>query len=156
MENLTRKLAEHQLTLMNEVRANANINIVNCGHCGTLLLHKRKEESIVCWSCKRDMDLSDCPDYLYDGYLENKEFNDEPKKVYKNKVTKSSFLDWYFSDIDVVESFSNNTIADLKRDGKTTLTARQLFDDCGYIPQFICEIDGDDEYNSTEVEFIED
>lgn len=75
MENLTRKLAEIQLTLMNEVRVNANINIVNCGHCDTLLLHKRKEESIVCWGCLRDMNLSDCIDLWYEGCLENEEFN---------------------------------------------------------------------------------
>ena len=75
---------------------------------------------------------------------------------FKNKVTKSAFLDWYFSDLDIAESVSNRVIADLKRDGKSTLTARELFDECGYIPQYICEIDGDGEYVPSEVEFIQD
>jgi hypothetical protein len=75
MEN-RRKLAEQQLKLMDEVRAKADINLVTCGHCGTTLLHKRKDTSIDCWSCKREMDLSDCPDYWYEGCLENSEFDD--------------------------------------------------------------------------------
>jgi hypothetical protein len=155
-QNSRRKLAEVQLKLMDDIRANANINIVTCGNCGTLLLHNSEDESILCFGCKREMDLSDCPDYWYEGCLENGEFNDEPTKSYKNKVTKSAFLNWYFSDIDIAESVSNRVIADLKCSGKTTLTAQELFDECGYIPQYICEIDGDGEYVPSEVEFIQD
>jgi hypothetical protein len=71
-----RKLAEQQLKLMDEVRAKADINLVTCGQCGTLLLHKNNDTSIICFGCKNEMDLSDCPDYWYEGCIENSEFDD--------------------------------------------------------------------------------
>jgi ATP:corrinoid adenosyltransferase len=75
MEN-RRTLAEKQLRLMDEVRAKADINLVTCGHCATLLLHKLGETSIVCFGCKREMELCDCPDYWYEGCIENSEFDE--------------------------------------------------------------------------------
>jgi len=79
-----RELAEQQLALMNDIRAKANINIVTCGNCGTVLLHSMLDDSIVCYSneCKDrvEMDLSDCPDLWYDGCIENMIFDDEPIK----------------------------------------------------------------------------
>lgn len=55
---------------MDEIRAKANINMVTCGHCGSILLHRMKDEIINCYSCKRDMSLDDCPDYWYEGMPE--------------------------------------------------------------------------------------
>jgi hypothetical protein len=79
-----RELAEQQLELMNDIRAKANINIVTCGNCGTVLLHSMLDDSIVCYSneCKDrgEMDLSDCPDLWYEGCIENMIFDDEPIK----------------------------------------------------------------------------
>jgi len=81
-----RELAKFQLGLMNEIRAKANINLVTCGHCGTLLLHSTFAERIVCFSneCKDrgEMELSDCPDYWYESCIENMEFDDE-KSIYE-------------------------------------------------------------------------
>lgn len=79
-----RELAQEQLNLMDDIRAKANINMVTCGHCGTILLHEMKsineDNTIVCFGCKREMDLSDCPDYWYEGCIENSEFDeDEPE-----------------------------------------------------------------------------
>jgi len=68
MEN-NKKIIQ-QIHLQNEIKRLANINIVTCGHCGSIVLHKRSEENIDCPYCNRIMDVSDCPDYLYDG-LEN-------------------------------------------------------------------------------------
>ena len=71
--NLTtmNKLAQEQLALMNIIREKANVNIVTCGHCGTILLHKRKSAdddfSITCYHCKTKLSISDCPDLWYDG-----------------------------------------------------------------------------------------
>ena len=81
----TRELAQIQLDLMETIRDKANINMVTCGNCGTILLHETKsineDNSIVCFGCKSEMELSDCPDYWYVGCIENSEFDeDEPEK----------------------------------------------------------------------------
>jgi hypothetical protein len=49
----------------------------------------------------------------------------------------------------------------LQDEGFVNISARQLFEDCGYIPSFICEhgdVDWDDarEYSPEEIEFIND
>lgn len=76
-----RELAQEQLDLMDIIRGKANINMVTCGHCGTILLHEMRsineDNTIVCFGCKRTMDLSDCPDYWYEGCIENSEFDDD-------------------------------------------------------------------------------
>ena len=74
-----------------------------------------------------------------------------------NSVTASRFLSWYFSDSDMVESFGQRAVKMLQDEGFVNISARQLFEDCGYIPQFICENDeGDYEYSPESVEFIND
>ena len=87
-----RELAQEQLDLMDDIRAKANINMVTCGHCGTILLHEMKsineDNTIVCFGCKREMDLSDCPDYWYEGCIENSEFDeDEPIQVPTTEIS---------------------------------------------------------------------
>lgn len=72
-----RELAQVQLDIMNQIRKSSDINMVTCGNCGTILLHYMNEYSIVCFECMNDMDLSDCPDYWYNGCIENKEFNND-------------------------------------------------------------------------------
>jgi len=73
----------------------------------------------------------------------------------KNKVTKSSFLDWYFSDSDDAQTMGYDVISSLRDEGEFIITTQDLFDRCGYIPQHICENnDGDNEYDSSEVELI--
>jgi hypothetical protein len=59
-----------QIALQEKMQS-LGINLVTCGHCGTVLLHKTKEEKIDCF-CGRVMSLSDCPDYWYRG-MENNE-----------------------------------------------------------------------------------
>ena len=77
----TRELAQEQLGLMEWIRFKANINMVTCGNCGTILLHDMKpineENTITCFGCKSEMELSDCPDYWYEGCIENSEFDEE-------------------------------------------------------------------------------
>ena len=76
----------------------------------------------------------------------------------KNKVTASNFLDWYFSDEDDTLSIGDCAIDMLKEKGRFNITAKDIFDQCGYIPAFICEDDADPslEYTKEEVEFIDD
>jgi hypothetical protein len=87
-----RELAQEQLNLMDDIRAKANINMVTCGHCGTILLHEMRsineDNSIECFGCKRTMDLSDCPDYWYEGCIENSEFDeDEPTQELTQEIS---------------------------------------------------------------------
>lgn len=78
-------------------------------------------------------------------------------KQFKNRVTASNFLAWYFSDSDMVEDMGNRVVESLMATGSCDLSARGLFDECGYIPQYICEDSkGDNEYDPSEVCFIQD
>ena len=82
---------------------------------------------------------------------------------YKNKVSASAFLEWYFDD-DTSRFETDNMISQLSNDGTFTITIRELFDKCGYIPQHICyDCPPPDQVNYTyedyqpeEVEFIDD
>ena len=78
----------------------------------------------------------------------------------KNKVTASRFLAWYFSDGDTIENLGQRCLDMIKDEGLVVLSARQLFDECGYIPNHICEEfydeDGSVGYSPEEVEFIQD
>jgi hypothetical protein len=79
------------------------------------------------------------------------------KTKFKNKVTASSFLGWYFSESDEVKALGQRALEMMLREGFVNLSARQLFDECGYIPSFICESNEvDEEYEPSEVEFIND
>ncbi len=80
-----------------------------------------------------------------------------------NSVTASRFLSWYFSDSDMVESFGQLAVKMLESEGFVNISARQLFEECGYIPQFICEHGNvskrmavSEEYSPEEIEFIND
>ena len=71
-----RELVIEQIALMDEIRYKANINIVTCGHCGSILLHEMNEDDINCFACKNTLDQSDCPDYWYSGCENNAEFEE--------------------------------------------------------------------------------
>lgn len=71
-----RELIIKQIELMGDIRRNSDINIVTCGHCGTVLLHKTEQEEIRCFDCGSLLDISDCPDLYYSGIENNQEFND--------------------------------------------------------------------------------
>lgn len=57
----------------------------------------------------------------------------------KQKVRKSTFLNWFFSDKDDAQLMGNrvkNTLINSK-DDTFTITTRDLFNECGYIPEHI-------------------
>jgi len=72
-----------------------------------------------------------------------------------NSVTKSSFLDWYFSQ-SYYDSFSYEIINALyEQDGICTINIKELFDCCVYIPASICvNANDNDKYEPNEVELI--
>ena len=68
-----RQIIEHQIYLQEKIQS-AGFNIVECGNCGTVLLHELGDEKIDCF-CGNKMDLSDCPDLFHSGMENNEEFN---------------------------------------------------------------------------------
>jgi hypothetical protein len=73
-----RNLVIQQLDLMEEIRQKAGINIVTCGHCGTVVMHKQETETIKCYDCEFESDPCDFPDLFYTG-MELNEIYNEPK-----------------------------------------------------------------------------
>ena len=69
------EIVERQIELQEKIQ-NAGFNIVECGNCGTVLLHELGDEEINCF-CGETMTLSDCPDLYYDGMENNAEFNQD-------------------------------------------------------------------------------
>jgi hypothetical protein len=69
-----------QIALQEELQSVSGINIVNCGSCGSVLLHKITEsEDIVCPYCNFTSEPCDFPDFLYSGMENSAEFDEEPK-----------------------------------------------------------------------------
>lgn len=76
-----------QIDLVEELQSVAGINVVNCGNCGSVLLHrivplvenaKDEDYDITCPYCDYTSEPCDFPDFLYSG-MENSEVFDEPK-----------------------------------------------------------------------------
>jgi predicted RNA-binding Zn-ribbon protein involved in translation (DUF1610 family) len=76
-----------QLELLEEIQSVANINIVNCGHCGDVFLHRiididEKDTDIQCPHCGLKSDPSDHPDYYYEGW------DDYLSKIWKYSLNR--------------------------------------------------------------------
>lgn len=76
-----------QIDLIEEVQRVAGINVVNCGSCGSVLLHRivpltmdtpAEEYDITCPYCDFTSEPCDFPDFLYSGIENSAEF-DEPE-----------------------------------------------------------------------------
>lgn len=64
-----------QIELQEEIQKTSGINIVNCGSCGSILLHRIGEDDIECPYCGFESEPCDFPDFLYSGIENNYEFN---------------------------------------------------------------------------------
>ena len=87
MKTIRERVLE-QVYLQEEVQRVSSITIVNCGSCGSVVLHKMKvdkQEDIVCPYCSFESDPCDFPDFLYRG-MESSEVFDESKTI-------SSYID---------------------------------------------------------------
>lgn len=73
----------------------------------------------------------------------------------KNKVTASNFLKWFFSDTDDIKTFGTLCVEMMEREGFVNISVRQLFDECGYIPGYICENKTKGDYKPSQVEFLD-
>lgn len=72
-----------QIQLQEEIQRVASINIVNCGNCGEILLHRttciQDAEDITCPYCDFESEPCDFPDFLYRGMENSDAFDEEPK-----------------------------------------------------------------------------
>ena len=68
-----KELAEQQYNFISNIRLNLGLNIVTCGNCGAVLLHKIDAEKIHCYECNQQMEQCDCPDLWYDSDINNYE-----------------------------------------------------------------------------------
>jgi hypothetical protein len=77
----------------------------------------------------------------------------------KPRLRKKELLDWLFCDSDDAKQLGVRIINELRDSGTSTITARQLFEECGYIPVHILinseEFHEEDEFEPSEVEFID-
>lgn len=72
-----RELVIEQIEMMHTIQRDSGVNIVTCGNCGTVLLHKIDDaDTIECFGCKEEMAKSDCPDYWYEGCQDSAEFEE--------------------------------------------------------------------------------
>jgi hypothetical protein len=74
-----RKLAKKQIELMKKIQKESGVNIVECGNCGTILLHEidLNVDTVECFGCKEEMAKCDCPDYWYENCQNNAEFDED-------------------------------------------------------------------------------
>lgn len=70
--NNAQEVVLNQIHLQHELQK-VGFNIVECGNCGSVLIHKTVDKTIQCF-CGKEMNLSDCPDLYYSGMENNKEF----------------------------------------------------------------------------------
>ena len=78
----TREKIIEQIDLQEEIQKKAQINIVNCGSCGSVLLHRINDEDIECPYCNFISEPSDFPDFFYRGLENSLEFNNESNSIY--------------------------------------------------------------------------
>jgi len=99
MKKTIREKVIEQIKLQEEIQSLANINIVNCGNCGAVVLHRREYEldkDIVCPYCDYTSEPCDFPDFLYNGMENSTEFDEEVEEV----PIKSSTINYIYLDKD--------------------------------------------------------
>jgi hypothetical protein len=56
---------EDQYALSQEICSNSNINIVSCGNCGDVFLHRVSKEELTCPYCFFHSEVCDFPDLFH-------------------------------------------------------------------------------------------
>lgn len=62
---LPRNSGSSQLSLQREIIEKAGINLVSCGSCGDIMLHRLPADGLHCPSCDHEGDICDFPDVNY-------------------------------------------------------------------------------------------
>ena len=76
----------------------------------------------------------------------------------KIKLKRKVFLAWYFTDRDDIQYLGQKVFKDMITYNRSLITIDDIFNDCGYIPNDICEdneYDEDKEFTPSQVELID-
>ena len=76
LDKTKRDLIIAQIHLSDEIKQKSGINVVTCGNCGSVILHKLSDENINCYDCGNEMSTSDCSDLFYSGMENNDLYNE--------------------------------------------------------------------------------
>jgi len=83
-----KEIALKQIELQLEIQRISNINIVNCGNCGSTILHRMDDNNNIECFCGI-MAKSDCPDLWYVGCENDSEFDEiEIKSISIEDIVK--------------------------------------------------------------------
>ena len=74
MTNKQRELLAKQTDLQHEMQK-AGLNLVDCGNCGSTLIHETHEGDITCPYCEYTSEPADFPDHFYEGFEQSAEFD---------------------------------------------------------------------------------
>ena len=73
---MTKKELLAQQTELQYEMQKAGLNLVDCGNCGSTLIHETKEGDITCPFCGYTSEPCDFPDLFYEGFEESAEFDE--------------------------------------------------------------------------------
>jgi len=76
-----RDIAKEQIELQLSIQISSSVNIVNCGNCGSTILHKMDSKDTLECFCGV-MDKSDCPDLWHVGCENNSVFDETETESY--------------------------------------------------------------------------
>ena len=65
VKETSQKTEETQQDLLNEIIDKAGVNIVSCGNCGSVFLHRVNNIELCCPDCKYKSEPCDFPDLIY-------------------------------------------------------------------------------------------
>jgi len=68
MSNIKRKQEYKRQVALSDELQDKGYNIVTCGNCGCVLLHRINASVIKCFQCGQAFEPCDCPDYFYEYY----------------------------------------------------------------------------------------
>lgn len=105
---------EQQIELQHKIQS-VGYNIVNCGNCGSIILHECDDkDDIDCPYCGRIMAKSDCSDFLYTGLELSTEFEETQQGEFVNDGSDYQLLDYVFSPFNTNEGFTNIEVEDFE------------------------------------------
>ena len=64
----------------------ANLNLVDCGSCGSTFIHRTQHEEIECPFCDYRSEPCDFADHFHDGFADSAEFLGEEERAVDKEV----------------------------------------------------------------------
>ena len=71
-------LINEQVQFQELIQQKLHLTLVTCGNCGAPFMHKMGLETLFCYKCQHELDVSDCPDLFFKGMHISEEENQTP------------------------------------------------------------------------------